>query len=198
MTRILNLNNKSTSAAWSGRSESDEQVQLWSIIDSFAYLPVSPYPRWCHVSAGWASKHTTNICHMQYLLLHPAEPASPYHLSADTQEENCEMECFLSAEFWLRVFFLFLSLPLNWYLTWKGGKVSHLCSPKSQNAALSFSTWNFLHDATLSYFLLVLSVNTPKGIKTSKAEQKGSRLTHNNLLFRRVWWTPEKSQQSLD
>lgn len=139
MTRILNLNNKSTSAAWSGRSESDEQVQLWSTIDSFAYLPVSPYPRWCHVSAGWASKHTTNICHMQYLLLHPAEPASPCHLSADTQEENCEMERFLSAEFWLRVFFPFSFFASKLVLDLKGGAKHHTCVPQKAKMQHSHS-----------------------------------------------------------
>lgn len=166
MTRILNLNNKSTSAAWSGRSESDEQVQLWSIIDSFAYLPVSPYPRWCHVSAGWASKRTTNICHMQYLLLHPAEPASPCHLSADTQEENCEMERFLSAEFWLRVFFsLFLSLPLNWYLTWKGGQSITLVFPKKPKCSTLILNVKFFAWCHLELFSSRSFSKYPKGNK---------------------------------
>lgn len=134
------------------------------------------------MSAGRASNHTTNICHMQYLLLHPAESASPCHLSPYTQEENCAMECFLAAGSRLRVFsFSFFTSKL--VVDLKGGQRITLVFPKKPKRSTLILNTKFLRDATLSYFLLILSVKTPKGNK-NKAEQKAkSSLTHNNLLF---------------
>lgn len=150
MTCTLHLNNKSISAAWSGRSGLDEQVQLWLKIYSFAYVPMSPYPHWATwVQDEHQTTQPTSVTCSTFsctLLSQPPPTTSPHTHRRKTVQWSAFFQQDLDGGV-----FLFLSLPLNWYLIWKGGKGSHSCSPKSQNAALSFSTWIFAR-CHLSFF----------------------------------------------